>query len=146
MADFQLNFIHLCDEATFSKEGKLSLIGIFDVVNLVNIPGTLIKAVLVCNFSILNPKLDSVKIDVTVTKKDEKEPIMTVPTLTAKIENKNIQKIDIEPRIGITLQLTNLQFKNEGNYMINLQVNGSLLGKYRFTVKKLIQPSKGVIN
>ena len=30
MSDFKLNFIHLCDEATFSQEGKLSLIGIFD--------------------------------------------------------------------------------------------------------------------
>ena len=139
MADFKLNFIHLCDEATFSQEGKLSLIGIFDILNIMNIPGNLVKAVLVCNFSVLNPKLDSINIDITITKEGEAEPIVKIPTLnTEKFERvKNKPSGSEKPKIGITLQLTNIQFKTEGTYFINVLTNGSLLGNYRFNVKRI---------
>lgn len=146
MADFKLNFIHLCDEATFSQEGKLSLIGIFDILNIMNIPGNLVKAVLVCNFSVVNPKLDSINIDITITKEGETEAIVKMPTLNVKKfeREKGFSGIEgKETKIGITVQLTNVQFKSEGDYAINVVANGSLLGAYRFSVKRIQQPKEG---
>ena len=138
MSNFKLNFIHLCDEATFSQEGKLSLIGIFDVVNVVNLPGSLVKAVLVCNFSVLNQKLDTVKLDISISKEEEQEPVFKLPTISANLVRKQNPSIkDDENKIGMSLQLTNLQFKSEGNYFINVVVNGELLGKYKFSVNKI---------
>lgn len=138
MNDFRLNFIHLCDEATFSQEGKLSLIGIFDVVNLVNIPGNLLKAVLVCNFSILNPPIKDVKVNIVITKKGEKEPVFSIPTLTAKLPaNKQMKNSDEAGKIGLTIQLGNLTFNSEGTYILNVNVNENLLGTYKFDVKRM---------
>lgn len=145
MADFKLNFIHLCDEATFSQEGKLSLIGIFDILNVMNIPGNLVKAVLVCNFSVLNPNLESINIDITISKEGKTEPIVKIPTLNAKkFEKGKSTPLDTkETKMGITLQLTNIEFKSEGGYFINVMANGSLLGSYEFNVKKVHLPKKG---
>lgn len=145
MADFKLNFIHLCDEATFSQDGKLSLIGIFDILNVRNIPGNMVKAVLVCNFSILNPKLDSIKVDISIIKEGEEEPVVKIPTLDAKKFEGRKKKSSIggETKVGVTLRLTNIRFKSEGAYLINVMVNGSLLGSYKFNVKRIKIPKEG---
>jgi hypothetical protein len=144
MSDFKLNFIHLCDEATFSQEGKLSLIGIFDVVNVVNIPGNLLKAVLVCNFSILNPSVKNVKVDIFIEKEGEKEPIFKIPTLNAKFPPGLKEGMEQENKIGFTVQLGNLRFNSEGIYQINFIANDNMVGTYKFLVKR-IQP-KGTVN
>jgi len=139
MSDFKLNFIHLCDQATFSQEGKLSLTGIFDVVNVVNLPGSLLKAVLVCNFTVLNTKLDKIKIDINISKDGETEPVFKIPPLTAKVTKPAIMQTTKETKLGLTIQLGNLVFKTEGIYEVNINANGELIGKNTFEVKKMIQ-------
>ena len=44
---------------------------------------------------------------------------------------------DEEIKMGITIQLTNLSFKSDGNYFINVATNGDLLGRYKFSVKMM---------
>jgi len=140
MSDFILNFIHLCDEAIFSREGKLSLIGIFDVVNLVNLPGSLVKAVLICNFTVFNQKINAIKLNISITKEGERIPIFTLPPVNINIVRKQNHSTNIkdgENKIGMSLQLTNLPFKSEGTYFINVSANEELLGHYKFNVKKI---------
>lgn len=38
MADVKLNFVHVCDKAFLSQDGKLNLIGIFNKINANNFP------------------------------------------------------------------------------------------------------------
>lgn len=140
MTDFKLNFIHLCDEALFSQDGKLSLIGIFEVINVANLPGTLLKASLVFNMNVLNKNLDKVELDIIVRKSDTKEEIFKLPTLTPSFP-KNQKDNN---KIGVNLQLVNIQFKYEGQYMLELLANKEIVGSLDFQVNLLKQNKEGV--
>lgn len=143
MKDLRLNFIHLCDEATFSQEGKLSIIGIFDVVNITNIPGSLLKAYLVCNFTVLNDDLKETKLEVKVKNKQTNEEIMKTPELTVAIPNTNPVMGNKQKTLGLSLQLVNMTFKEVGEYTIIVEANGEKVGENTFFVN-LAKPKKEV--
>lgn len=134
MKDFKLNFVQLCDEAIFSQDGKLSLIGIFEVVNVVALPGSLLKAFLVFNLNILNKNLNEVSLDITIKKTDTKKELVKLPTLTPSFVNKAG-----ESKIGVTLGLANITFQEVGKYTIEIQANKELVGTLDFEVKLLEQ-------
>lgn len=141
MKDFRMNFIHLCDDALFSQDGKLSLIGVFDMINLVSLPGSLLKAFLVFNMSILNKELSKVDLDIAIIKSGTKEEVFKLPTLTPSITN-NPKDIDGEAKLGITLQLTNISFKETGKYILQVKANNSAVGSFNFMVN-LLEQKKG---
>lgn len=134
MKDFKLNFMHLCDEAIFSQDGKLSLIGIFEVVNVVALPGSLLKAFLVFNLSVLNKNLNKVDLDIAIRKAGTKKEVVKLPTLTPSLVNK-----PEESKIGVTLGLANITFQEVGKYVIEIQANKVLVGTFDFEVKLLEQ-------
>lgn len=145
MKDFKLNFIHLCDESLFSQDGKLSLIGIFEVVNVAILPSSLLKASLVFNISILNKNINKVDLDISIRKVDTKEEVFKLPTLTPSIAKNQKNTSNDEIRLGVTLQLTNVQFKETGQYTLELRTNNVILGSLDFQVNLLSQ-KKGIIN
>lgn len=137
MSNFKLNFIHLCDEVSFSQEGKLSIIGIFDVINIINIPGSLIKAYLVCNFTVLNNDLKEATISITVNNKKTQEEIVKIPELKVSIPEQD-KIIPNRPRVlGVSLQLVNIPFKETGEYNIFVVVDTEKVGGYTFYVNQL---------
>jgi hypothetical protein len=137
MTDFKLNFIHLCDEALFSQDGKLSLIGIFEIINITALPGSLLKAYLVLNVGILNRDLKKVDLHITIKKVGTKEEIFRLPPITPTFKLKPRSKEEV--KVGITLQLANIIFKETGNYIIELQANEQVVGNLPFQVKLLEQ-------
>lgn len=140
MKDFKLNFMHLCDDAIFSQDGKLSLIGIFEVINVATIPGSLLKAFLVFNLSVLNKALNKVELDITIKRSGTGKEVLKLPTLTAAIA-KNAGGI---PKIGVTLQLTNVIFQETGKYLVEVKAEKQLAGTLEFDVKLLER--KGEVN
>lgn len=138
MTDFKMNFIHLCDDALFSQDGKLSLIGIFEVINLRNLPGSLLKASLVFNMSILNKELTKVDLEIGMIKSDTKEEVFKLPTLTPSIVS-NPKDIDGETKLGISLQLANILFKEVGKYTLQVKANNTIVGSLNFMVNLLEQ-------
>lgn len=137
MTDFKLNFMHLCDDASFSQEGKLTLTGIFDVVNVLSIPGSLLKAMLVFNISILNKDTNKVTLDIQLINKKNGEVVLSIPSLTADIPKEVAVQNSGERKMGLVVQLANITFSNEGIYEITLKANGSKVGNYDFTVNKI---------
>lgn len=144
MKDFKLNFIHLCDEALFSQDGKLSLIGIFEVINVINLPSSLLKASLVFNISVLNKELNKVDLDIVIRRSDTGEETFKLPTLTPSI-TRNSNATDNEVKLGITLQLANILFQQAGKYKLELKVNKLIVGSLDFQVN-LLQQQKGAMN
>ncbi len=142
MKDFKLNFIHLCDETIFSQDGKLSLIGIFEVVNVAAFPGSLLRAFLVFNLNLLNKTLNKVDLDITIKKDGTEKEVLKLPTLTPSFA-KNADNAEL--KLGITLQLNNIIFQEAGKYFIELKVNKELVGKLGFDVK-LLDQKKGTVN
>ncbi|MBI4079155.1 MAG: hypothetical protein HY429_02565 [Candidatus Levybacteria bacterium] len=134
MKDFKLNFIHLCDEAIFSQDGKLSLIGIFEVVNVMALPGSLLKAFLVFNLNAFNKNLNKIDLDIVIKKADTKKELVKLPTLSPGFVNKLR-----ESKIGVTLGLANITFQEVGRYVIEIQANKELIGSLDFEVKLLEQ-------
>lgn len=146
MKDFKLNFIHLCDEALFSQDGKLSLIGIFEVINVINLPSSLLKASLVFNISILNKNLNKVDLDITIRNSDSGEETFKLPTLTPSFtKNAKATDADAEVKLGITLQLANILFREAGKYTLELKANKVMVGSLEFQVK-ILQQQKGTVN
>lgn len=141
MKDFKLNFIHLCDDAIFSQDGKLSLIGIFEVVNVVAFPGSLSRAFLVFNLVLLNKTLNKVDLDITIKKEDTGKEVLKLPTLTPSIAG---NRGNTESKLGITLQLNNITFQEAGKYFVELKANKEFVGKLGFDVKLL--EKKGTVN
>lgn len=141
MKDFKLNFIHLCDDAIFSQDGKLSLIGIFEVVNVVAFPGSLLRAFLVFNLNLLNKTLNKVDLDIAIKKENTEKEVLKLPTLTPSIA-KNTGNTEL--KLGITLQLNNITFQEAGKYFVELKANKELVGKLGFDVKLL--EKKGTVN
>lgn len=137
MNNFNLNYIHLCDEVSFSQEGKLSIIGIFDVVNVINIPGGLIKAYLVCNFTVLNNGLKEAVINIAVNNKKTQEEVVKIPELKVPIPEQDKIILNRPRVLGVSLQLVNIPFKETGEYNISVVVNEEKVGNYTFYVNQL---------
>lgn len=135
MSKFKLNFIHLCDDAIFSQDGKLSLIGIFEVINVVTLPGSLLKAFLVFNLNVLDKTLKTVDIDIIIKNVKSGKEVMKTPTLKSPLN----QSGD-ESKMGVTLQLVNITFTETGKHVIDLIVNKEKAGSLFFEVK--LQSSK----
>jgi hypothetical protein len=134
MAKFKLNFIHLCDDAIFSQDGKLSLIGIFEVINVVTLPGSLLKAYLVFNLNVLDEALKEVDIDISIKNVNSGKEVMNISNLKTPIN-----KVGDEIKLGVTLQLVNIAFTEEGKHLIELRINKEVVGKLFFEVKLQIK-------
>lgn len=137
MNNFKLNYIHLCDDVSFSQEGKLTITGIFDVINVINIPGSLIKAYLVCNFTVLNNDLKEAAINITVNNKKTQEEVVKIPELKVPIPDQD-KIIPNRPRVlGVSLQLVNVPFKETREYNISVVVNKEKVADYIFYVNQI---------
>lgn len=144
MNNFKLNYIHLCDDVSFSQEGKLTITGIFDVINVINIPGSLIKAYLVCNFTVLNNDLKEAAISIAVNSKKTQEEVVKIPELKVLIPEKD-KLIPNRPRVlGVSLQLVNIPFKGTGEYNISVVINEEKVADYIFYVNQI--KSEKVVN
>ena len=137
MNNFKLNYMHLCDEVSFSQEGKLSIIGIFDVINVINIPGSLIKAYLVCNFTVLNNDLKEATISISVNNKKTKEEVVKIPELKVSIPEQDKVVLNRTKVLGVSLQLVNIPFKETGEYNISVVVNDEKVADYIFYVNQI---------
>lgn len=137
MQKFKLNFLHLCDSAFFSQEGKLNIIGIFDLINIKEVPGILNKAVLVGNFSLLDFTDNKLVLKVTIVDEEGNEteqpkvPPLEISVPTPKPKN-----------FGFILELGNIKFNRLGNYKLRVETEQGLLGEVIFTVKKIERKRK----
>lgn len=144
MSNFKLNFIHLCDEVTFSQEGKLSIIGIFDVINVINIPGSLIRGYLVCNFTVLNKELKEAAINIVINNKKTQEEVVKIPELKVNIPDQDKLILNRPRVLGVSLQLVNITFKEIGEYNISVVINEEKVADYIFYVNQI--KSEKVVN
>lgn len=107
----------LCDYASISKEGKLSINGIFDEVRILKLPGGLARAFLVA--TIHGVPNESYKLTLKMQYKGEDIlPPNNITTAPAGLNGKN----------NILVELTGISFPKEGEYEIKMYHGDDELG------------------
>ncbi len=123
-----INFVHLCDSAFFSQEGKLNVIGVF-------------KAIGTGKFPVLHPKMavvldvnisESTKLKIQILKKETGE---TIAKLEGKLDRKGDDSKSKE--ICFVSDFNNVKFEEPGEYRVEIWIGDELLQTVPFSVNKV---------
>ncbi len=120
----RLNFVHLCDTAFLSQDGKLNIIGILKKIILPKFPTTYPKMMAVVNVQMKQP----VKLKIQILKKEAREVVTKVE---ADIGNKNVEK---EHEVGFLADFQNVKFENPGPYLLETWLNDEMVDVQHFVV------------
>ena len=128
MDKIKINFLHICENAFFSQDKKLNIIGIFDQINVEGLPA-------------LHPKF-SIAINVSGTVYDKKKVLEIISPSNKAIISPEMEseKLENKPKANMVINIVGLQFDEEGNYKIILKINDIIVSPERedfFAVKKL---------
>ncbi len=128
--NIKLNFLHLCDYASFGEGGKLNILGIFKNINIPKFPATHPQLFIVANVIITKPGNYKEIIKII---DDENNNIITPLefNLTFPLGRKEKQA-----ELGVVAQVNNLRLSKEGNYRIQIYINEQLIGEAILTVSK----------
>lgn len=110
----KLNFVHLCDKAFLSIEGKLNLIGIFKNINVPKFPAVHPQMTVVVNLDIDK----SVNLKIRVQRKEAKEPLAT---MEVKLDPPKNEKGASE--MGFISDFNNVKFEKSGEYEIEILID-----------------------
>jgi len=120
----QTEIIALCDYATISQEGKLSINGIFDEVRVRSFPGGIARAFLVTTIK------GAPNTPYNLTLKVESETVSESPLKPLQI---NVQTSP-NSKSNIVIELVNVVFKEPGNYQFVIYHKNEKIG---FTILKV---------
>lgn len=124
----KLEFITLCD-AAYIYEGKLSLLGSFDIINVPKLPHTLPSFSFAAKVRFNKGEEGNYKIRLLI--KNPNEEILGKET-TGKIDIQNIVK---SASIPFVLNAQNVTFNNYGSHIVKFFLNDEIIGIYTFEVR-----------
>lgn len=117
----KVNFIHICDFASFGEGGKLNIMGIFENISPNVVPYMHPQLFVVANISILKSgKFTQI---IKIVSDDEKTEI-------AKLEFPSDVKIPADKKtakIGILTQFNSVNFEKYGKYKIQILIDDELI-------------------
>jgi len=125
--------IALCDYANISREGKLSINGIFDELRVQQFPGGIARAFLVATIN--GAANTQYKLALTVeSKSGRKAPLnnLSLDTVTGPNGKNNL-----------LVELVNLGFESDGEYEFIIQNEGKEIGS---TLLKVIHATTNIAN
>lgn len=132
MANVKVNYLHLCDEANFSQEGKLNMLGIFDQINIETFPGGILKAKLILNATVSDWHEESLELQLTFTHAISNEGIIEPVKMNISKDSKNKNN----QTFGVIIDLTQVSFKEPGTYHINIKTQSTMIGVLPVNVSK----------
>lgn len=135
MKNYKLNFLHLCDVAILSQDNKLSVIGIFNAINLSTLPGQLPKATLVANIGLLQESTSDLAFTLQFKAPDGK--ILPIAEIQQMRPLHNANDLPIE--VGFNIELVNFTFEAAGRYMAQVLVGEELVGEVPVEVTSMEQ-------
>ena len=134
--NIKLNFLHVCDYASFSVGGKLNILGIFKNINTPKVPVVHPQLFVVTNITITKPNNAGNYKEIIKIVDNEGDDILKPLEFNLKPssnkERPGKKKKDIQ--IGVVAEINNIQFSKEGNYKVQVNINGKLIGETSLTV------------
>lgn len=131
--DVKTNFALLCDYAFFSDVSKLNLIGIFKKIVIPNPPAKHPQMFVVASFSV-NNEGEGRNYEIIIKflqKKGGSEIFNDLKFNLAPGREYENKKVDL----GIIGRVNNIQFKDKGEYTIQISINGILIEEIPLTVE-----------
>jgi hypothetical protein len=134
----QINFAHLCDYALVSKDGKLSVIGIFSGIVVRDLPATHPRSFLAFEIELKPAEVNRpVKVRIDCVNADGGQ--LFSAALEMKIEGPG--RIRDRPRFSQVVGIDNLHFVQSGDYNFNFWLNENLAFELAFEVKVAAPPA-----
>lgn len=127
MADVKLELLTLCDHALTSKEGKLSIIGIFDRMFVKKTPTTFARFFVVAVFT--GKPESQHKIALSIKDPQGKEVLPSTKEIAIKLGSQG--------RSNIITDIVNMPLSMTGDYTVTLSEKGQKLGEKKFGVIKV---------
>jgi hypothetical protein len=135
MAKLKLELIALSNYADFSKDGKLSLSGIFDEIYSASFPSSMLRGFLVFTFA--NATKDK-EIDLNIAIVDPQGETFT--TLPVKANP------GVKGKGNIIVELVNIPLKSRGEYIIIIKQEKEEIGGLKFTAREVPRPQSNMVN
>jgi len=139
----QINFAHLCDYATISRENKLSVLGIFSVINVQQIPYVHSQAYLAFEVELNYAEMGRpFTIELKCVDADGNS-VFEVKGQAIAAPKSGPPKPGERPRIAQALGIQNIALNRTGAYDINIFLNGKLEKQISFEVNNKSALSAG---
>ena len=122
----KLNFSFLCDYASVSREGKLSMAGIFENINVRTLPTHHPLMFIVTNIGGVNNK-DKFTCQLILNNQSPKQ----LASISQEV------KIDPQHNFGFIGQFVNIRYDVVGEYAIKFYIDNKEIGIHRFHVKQV---------
>jgi hypothetical protein len=138
----QINFAHLCDYASVSREGKLSVLGIFSQINGAHAPLVHPQAFLAFELAINYAEVGKpITIDIQIVDADGTKILGA--RVNGAIHAGTPVKPGDAPQIGQILAIHNLTFPRFGTYNVNFFLNERFAKQLEFRVVQSQPASAG---
>lgn len=133
MADkkLNLNFLHVCDYASFDQIGKLNILGIFENINSFIFPYTHPQFFVVANISVL--KTGKYECVIKINDPDDIE----VSKFALQNIEINITKEQPNPTLGVVAQFNSIKFNKSGKYKIETLIDGESIFSKEIIVSQI---------
>ena len=122
----KLNFSFLCDYASVSREGKLSMNGIFENINVRKFPTHHPMMFIVTNISGVNNQ-DKFTCQLVLNDDTQKQ----LASISQEV------KVDPQHNFGFIGQFVNIKYEQAGEYAIKFYIDNKEIGLHRFYVKQV---------
>jgi hypothetical protein len=123
-----INFVHLCDSAFFSQEGKLNIIGMFKTIGAAKFPTNHPKMAIVLDVKVS----ESTKLKIQILKKETGE---TIAKLEGKLDRKD--NVKGEKEMCFISDFNNVKFESSGEYRVEIWIGDELMEIIPFAVNKV---------
>jgi len=121
----KLNFSFLCDYASVSREGKLSMNGIFENINVRQLPTPHPLMFIVANISGVNDK-DKFTCELIQDDKGQKQ----IATISQEV------KVDPRRNFGFIGQFVNVRYEAIGDYTIKFYIDNKEIGSHSYKIRQ----------
>ncbi len=130
MDKFRCRYVLLADTAIEDKSGKLSIIGIFDRIQTKQFPAVHGSSVLVGNFEVLDPKIESITLNFLL--EDSNGNVIGPKDVNMEIASKAGLS-----SYNFILFLKTLPFEKDGSYKFVVTANSEPLCECPLTIEKI---------
>lgn len=127
----KLNYVHVCDYASFSDNGKINILGIFESIMAKKLPAIHPQMFIVSNISIGdNGNHEKV---IKILSQDNIE----ISKLNFQLNNIKIPTGKKYLEFGVMGQMNGVKFDNYGTYKIQVLINGVIIGEKELNIVKV---------